>query len=91
MLIRKQEDWLSANVAGEVVMMSARTGRHIGLNKVGARIWDILDRPRTLDEICGILVQRFDVAPDVCRTEVESFLGELQQHGAITIEDAASI
>lgn len=90
MLIRKQEDWLSANVEDEIVMMSASTGMHIGLNRVGARIWEILETPRSVDEICEILVRRFEVAPDVCRTEVESFLAELEKHGAIAIDAPAS-
>lgn len=90
MHIRKQDHWLSANVAGEVVMMSARTGKHIGLNKMGARIWELLERPRSLDEICDTLVQQFEVAPEVCRAEVESFLDELKRHDAVAIDEAAA-
>lgn len=90
MVIRKQEDWLSAKVDDEIVMMSARTGMHIGLNKVGARIWELLETPRSVDELCEILLGRFEVAPDVCRAEVESFLAELEKHGAIAIDAPAS-
>ena len=90
MRLRRQEDWLSATIGDEIVMMSAQTGMHIGLNKIGARIWELLETPRSIDEICDVLVRRFEVAPEVCRAEVESFLADLQKHGAIAIDAPAS-
>lgn len=85
MLIRRQDHWLTVNIGGEVVMMNAQNGKHIGLNKVGARIWDILEKPQTFDEICRVLVQRFKVTPDACHASVERFIGELAKQGAIVI------
>jgi hypothetical protein len=34
------------------------------------------------------LVGEFEVAPDVCRAEVETFLNELVKHGAIALDPA---
>lgn len=86
MIVRKQGDWLSAKVGDELVMMSAEKGNYIGLSEVGSRVWELIETPRNLDEVCAQLVQEFDVTPDVCRAEVEAFLSELVKHGAIALD-----
>jgi len=86
MMVRKQGDWLSAKVGDELVMMSAEKGNYIGLSEVGARIWELIETPQDVDSLCAQLTDEFDVAPEVCRTEVETFLNELVTHGAIALD-----
>lgn len=86
MVIQKQGDWLAAKVGDEIVMMSAEKGNYIGLNSVGARIWELIETPQNVDAVCERLTEEFDVAPDVCRAEVQDFLDVLVSHGAITLE-----
>lgn len=86
MIVRRHGDWLSAKVGDELVMMSAEKGNYVGLSEVGARIWDILETPSDLEAVCARLQQEYDVAPDVCRAEVEIFLNELVKHGAIALD-----
>lgn len=86
MVVRKQGDWLIARIGGEVVMMSVKNDNYIGLNKIGARIWEIIDTPQTLDDICDLLVRQFKVPAETCRAEVETFLRELEKFGAVALE-----
>jgi len=86
MMIRRQGDWLSAKVGDELVMMSAEKGNYIGLSEVGARIWELIEAPSEVDAVCARLQQEYQVAPDTCRAEVESFLNELVKHGAIALD-----
>ena len=85
-MVRRQGDWLSAKVGDELVMMSAEKGNYIGLSEVGARIWDIIETPSDVAAVCDRLQQEYEVDPDVCRAEVESFLSELVKHGAIALD-----
>ena len=64
-MVRRQGDWLSARVGDELVMMSAASRHYVGLSEVGARIWELIEQPRSLDEVCARLVEEYDVAPDV--------------------------
>jgi len=86
MMVRKQGDWLSAKVGDELVMMSAEKGNYIGLSEVGARIWELIETPQDIDAVCRKLLDEFDVAPDICRAEVEVFLNELVTHGAVALD-----
>jgi hypothetical protein len=88
MTIRKSTDWLCARAGDEVMMMNAAQGSYIGLNAVGARIWDLLDSEPDADAICARLVAEFEVEEADCRAEVDAFLAELEAHKAIT-HDAA--
>lgn len=86
MLVRKQGDWLSAKIGDEMVMMSAEKGNYIGLTEVGARIWELIEAPQDVETVCARLQEEYDVAPEICRAEVEAFLNELAKHGAIALD-----
>lgn len=77
------KDQVSADVMGESVILDTRTGFYYGLNPVGARVWDIIQNPMTLDEICNILISEYDVSRDICEHEVQSLLQRLKDAGLI--------
>jgi hypothetical protein len=85
-IVRRQGDWLSAKVGGELVMMSAEKGNYIGLSEIGARIWEIVETPSDFDAVCARLQEEYEVEPATCRSEVETFLNELVKHGAIALD-----
>jgi hypothetical protein len=82
-MIRREGDWLSAQVGGEVMMMSVANGKYIGLGGVGGRIWELIEQPRSEEELYSLLLDEFDVSEEVCRAEVAAFLAELRKHGAV--------
>lgn len=88
MRIVRTGDWLSARIDYELVMMSLQRGLYIGLTEVGARVWELLEAESDLDRICAALEREFDVAPDVCRTEVGAFVEQLVDRGVVAIEAA---
>lgn len=90
MMISKSTDWLCARAGDELMMMNAALGSYIGLDAVGARIWDLLDEERDADAICARLLAEFEVEEAQCRTEVAAFLDELESHKAITRSPAQS-
>lgn len=90
MIVRKQGDWLSAKVGDELVMMSAEKGNYIGLSEIGARIWELIETPQEIDALCDTLQEEFEVSPDVCRADVETFLNDLVKHGAIALDPPSS-
>jgi hypothetical protein len=81
MTIRRRGEWLSAMLGGEMVMM--RDGKYIGLSEVGVRIWDLLETPQDIGSLCAQLQREFAVDEATCRAEVENFLGQLAEHGAV--------
>lgn len=89
MMVRREGDWLSATVGDELVMMHPDRGDYLGLTEVGRRIWELIEEPRQLAEICERLEREFEVTPEICRAEVEAFLAELAEQGAVVLETEA--
>lgn len=65
----------------EAVMMSVTAGRYYGLNAVAMRIWELLERPVTIAELCTLLCEEFEVDAWTCETEVLNFVSELVDNG----------
>jgi hypothetical protein len=82
-MYRRKDGWLAAYVGEELVMMSAESGAYLGLNDVGAKVWEIIDQPKALSDICEGLAREFETTPQACQSEVEAFLTELEARGAV--------
>ena len=83
-VIRRNGDWLTAQIGDELVMMNSANSRHIGLTETGRRIWEILDTPSTIGQICTVLAGEYDADADEMTADVDSFLRELAGFGAVT-------
>jgi hypothetical protein len=53
------------------------------LNGVGAFIWELLDQPRTQAELQSAMLEEFDAEPEVIISDLEKFLGEMTNIGAL--------
>ena len=87
-MIERKGDWLSARVGDEIMMMSPEHGKYIGVNEVGARIWELIETPSEVATVCEELQREFEVSPETCEAEVNSFLAEMEKHGAIVVNRA---
>jgi len=83
MIIARNGEWLSAMIGAECALMCIDNGNYIVVSRVGARIWELIAEPRNLSDICAQLCEEFEVAEDICRNEVQSFVTALQHEGAI--------
>jgi hypothetical protein len=86
MIVRRQDNWLTAKVGDEVVMMNTDNANYVGLTDVGARIWELIETPQDLDTICAQLLNEYDIGADTCRNEVNEFLSELVNHGVVALD-----
>ncbi|GAA0328343.1 hypothetical protein GCM10009087_43180 [Sphingomonas oligophenolica] len=84
-MIERKGDWLSARVGDEIMMMSPEHGKYIGVNEVGARIWELIETPSDAATVYAELQREFDVSPEDCQAEVDSFLAEMEKHGAVSV------
>jgi hypothetical protein len=65
---------VSAAIENDVVLLSIRAGSYFGFNGVGTQIWNMLDEPRRIGEICDVLSQTYDVDSDTVTRDVAKFL-----------------
>src|SRR5262245_46229182 len=86
-VITQDKEPIAASVDDEVVMLSARAQAYFGLDKIGTEIWSMIERPCRVGEICARLVERYEIEPQTCETDVIEFLDELLGHGLIRLVD----
>jgi hypothetical protein len=80
--LRRSQDILEAPVGlDQAVMMSAERGCYYSVNAVGRRIWELLERPRTVDELRDALCAEFEVDAQTCEADIVAFLHDLVDNG----------
>jgi len=84
-LIARREGWIAAWVGENLIMMHAESKFYLNLTGSGSRIWELLESPRSVSDLCGALGREFDIEPDAARPEVLAFLNQLLLRKAIDV------
>jgi PqqD family protein of HPr-rel-A system len=74
----------------EVLVVDPRTREVHLLNVTATRIWDLLEAPRTSDEIATALAEEFDAPAEVLRADVAASIAELSAKGLVGADLAAA-
>ncbi len=75
--------FLETEIDGEAVLMKADTGQFNALKDTGLVIWQAIDGQRDPAAIAALLADRYDIAPDACAAQVDTFLGQLERAGFV--------
>jgi hypothetical protein len=78
-------DLLSADMDGDLVMMSVESGEYYGVGGVGPRIWELLEQPITVDAIVAVICAEFEVEETRCREDVLTFARQLVETGLVRL------
>jgi len=79
---------ISSDLAGEAVILNLKHGVYYGLDDVGARIWNLIHDPRSVEQVCDRIFEEYDVSAGQCESDVLALLDELAAAGLIEIKDA---
>jgi len=71
------EDIISGSLHDDLVMMDIDKGKYFALNPVATRIWELLEKELSFDELCKLLLEEYEVEEEQCRREVEEYLEEM--------------
>lgn len=85
-VVLQVEKIVSSDMDGETVMMSIENGKYYGMNEIGSRIWEIIEKPVSVSGLCDRLMDEFEVDREKCRDDVIGFLRELSEDGLIVVE-----
>ncbi len=66
--------------------MHAERGQYYGAASVAGQIWSLLDRPRSVEELCQLLVTQFKVPRETCQSDLLEFLSDLQSEQLIDLK-----
>lgn len=75
----------TTDLEGEAVMMDIDKGKYYNFNSVGSRIWELIEKPISVEEITAELLKEFDIDEKKCEASVINFINRLNANELITI------
>jgi hypothetical protein len=84
-VIQRVTSVVDAAIEGEIVALDVQKGTCYGLNRVGSRIWELLDSPVRIADLCTQLASEFEVEPSVCERQTVDLLEELRAEGLLVV------
>ena len=87
---RRLQYWQKPEIAwrhidGEAVLIDPAEGIVFVLNEVGAQVWDLIDKPRFVDEIEREVISQYDVEKECLRRDIQRFLEDLAARELIEV------
>lgn len=71
----------------ESIILDMPSGTYYGLNQVGKSIWQLIQAPRSVNEIVSSLLKDYaGVSPEVCERDVIELLSDLYSHRLIEVQ-----
>jgi myo-inositol-1-phosphate synthase len=85
--VKRNNEVFANEIDGEAVMMNIQTGKYYGLDEIGSRIWELMERKIQVKEIIEQLQKEYDVSEQQCKTDVLNLLNDLKSNQLIDVYD----
>jgi hypothetical protein len=85
-VVQRKSSLLFNEIDGEVVMLSIENSEYYGMDKVGSRIWQLLEKPMIFKELIVSLMDEYDVTEEQCTEDSIKFLEHLDEKKLIEIQ-----
>jgi hypothetical protein len=70
-------DVVDSDIGGDRALLHMGKNTYFTLNPTAAELWLALSEPRTLDQLVGVITEKFEVTDDVCRPDIAQILDEM--------------
>lgn len=78
-LLQRNPDMVAANLDGDLVMMNEKLGRYYGISGVGARAWELLETPASIDDLVHTICQEYEIDSETCQQDIIRFTQDLMK------------
>ena len=84
--IERSSDQVSTDLGQETVILGLQSDEYFSLKGVGARIWEIIQEPKTAREILNTILNDYAVEPERGERDLLAVLQELADEGLVEIK-----
>jgi hypothetical protein len=81
---------VSCPLGEESAILNLKNSVYYGMNPVGARVWTLLQQPRSVGELRDTLLDEYEVAADTCERELFELLEKMRIEGLVEVRNAAT-
>ena len=86
--VSRRAELVEAEVDGELVALHVHEGTCYGFNATATRVWNLIERPKTVAELRDALLGEFEVDPETCERQLMDLLRDLESDGLIELSAA---
>lgn len=79
------KDVVSCDLGGETAMLDMKEGIYYGLNPMGTTIWELIQKPITIQEIIDKILDEYEVDEETCYTDLMELLDQMVENGLVEI------
>lgn len=76
---------MARTVGDETVILDLASGTYYGLDPVGARMWQLLGEGRTLDGVCDVMLDEYDVTREALEGDILRLTEELHTRALVNV------
>ena len=84
------KDQFSCPLGDDTVILDLKAGLYFSLDNVGTVIWQLIQQPKSVKELRAVILETFEVEPQVCERDLRALLQELAGKNLVEIRDAAA-
>jgi Coenzyme PQQ synthesis protein D (PqqD) len=81
---------VSCSLGDESAILNMKNTVYYGLDPVGTRVWALLRQPRTIREMCDVIVDEYDVERPRCERDILELLEAMKAEGLVELSNTAS-
>jgi hypothetical protein len=79
---------LSQEVDGETVVLDLNSEAYFGLDKVGTRVWQLIQEVGELPAVYDIMLNEYDVDAELLQKDLDTLIARLAEAGLISMHEA---
>jgi hypothetical protein len=79
------QEQISCPLGEESAILNLKNSMYYGLDPVGARVWSLLQQPRSIREVRDALLSEYEVEADQCETDLLALLEKMLSEGLIEV------
>lgn len=79
---------VSCPLGDESAILNRKNSVYYGVNPVGARVWSLLQQPRSVTELRDTLLDEYEVGADRCERDLLDLLEKMRGEGLIEVRAA---
>ncbi len=89
-MVVADKEQIFSDIGGEAVILHLKTGIYHGLNEIGARIWTLIQEPKSVKDIQRILLEEYEVEAERCDRDLIALLKDLLAAELIEVKNETS-
>jgi Coenzyme PQQ synthesis protein D (PqqD) len=81
---------VSCPLGEESAILNLKNSVYYGMDPVGTRVWNLLKKPRSVEEIRNTLLSEYEVGAELCERDLLVLLERMRSEGLIEVRGAAT-